>query len=88
MATFGIDSFDSQSDDLDVFTTSSTKTVDNTDGAAPGGAITYRMRGFDTHGSVNNWVHWTANEIDGDASEYTGSAGPVTRISLVKEIGI
>lgn len=50
-------------------------------------AVTYRMRGFDTNGSVNDWVHWTANEIDSDASEYTGSAGPVTRISLVKEIG-
>ena len=52
-----------------------------------GGGSTYRMRGFDQNGAVNDYVFWDATEVDGDASEYTGSAGPVVDVILHKVIG-
>jgi len=52
----------------------------------PGGGVTYRMRGFDQNVSVNRIVYWTATEVDSDASEYTGSAGPVVDIVVSKVI--
>lgn len=40
----------------------------------------YRMSGFDQNVLVNDWVFWDATKVDSDASEYTGSAGPVVNI--------
>lgn len=42
----------------------------------------YRMTGFDNNVAVNRRVYWTALEIDDDASEYGGSAGPVDDIQV------
>lgn len=44
--------------------------------------LTYRMRGFDQHVSVNDYVYWSATEVDSDASEYGGSIGPVVDVVL------
>jgi len=49
-----------------------------------GSAHRFRMRGFDTNVAVNDWVYWYANHIDPLAQEYRQSAGPVTRITVVK----
>lgn len=50
-------------------------------------AINYRMRGFDENVSVNSTVYWTSTEVDADASEYTGSAGPVINIVVNDIVG-
>ena len=56
-------------------------------GSGGGSTLTYRMRGFDQNGSVNDYVFWSSAEIDSDASEYAGSAGPVVDIVVVDILG-
>lgn len=51
-------------------------------GAASSG-VTYRMRGFDQNGGVNDYVFWDSMEVDADASDYSGSAGPVVDVVLL-----
>ena len=55
--------------------------------ASAGAALTFRMRGFDQNGSVNSIVYWSSTEVDSDASDYIGSAGPVVNIVIQKVIG-
>jgi hypothetical protein len=45
------------------------------------------MRGFDQNGGVNDYVFWDSTEVDADASDYAGSAGPVVDIILQKVLG-
>jgi len=52
-----------------------------------GPTVVYRMRGFDQNGSVNDYVYWDSTEVDADASDYSGSAGPVVDIVLQKVLG-
>jgi len=56
--------------------------VRSTPQSGGGASFNYRMRGFDTNGSVNNIVYWNSVEIDSDASDYSGSAGPVVDIVI------
>lgn len=51
------------------------------------GSGTYRMRGFDTNGSVNGIVYWNSAVADSAAEDYTGSAGPVVNIIISDIIG-
>ncbi len=51
-----------------------------------GTIVSFLMRGFDSHVSVNRIVYWVALSVDGDASEYLGSVGPVTDVCLIDEI--
>lgn len=53
-----------------------------TSGGAPA-TVTYTMRGFDQNGAVNDYVTWTSSEVDDDASDYAGSAGPVVDIVVL-----
>ena len=48
---------------------------------------TYRMRGFDQNGAVNDYVFWDSYNIDSGAADYAGSAGPVVDIIVHKVIG-
>jgi hypothetical protein len=56
-------------------------------GSGGGSTLSYRMRGFDQHVSVNGYVFWSSSEVDDDASEYVGSAGPVVDIVVVDILG-
>jgi len=49
--------------------------------------VTYRMRGFDQNGGVNDYVYWSSAEVDTDASDYAGSAGPVVDVVVHKVLG-
>jgi hypothetical protein len=51
------------------------------------GSGTYRMRGFDTNGSVNAIVYWNSATADSTAEDYTGSAGPVVNIIISDIVG-
>ena len=64
-------------------------TIGDTPASSPGGGstITYRMRGFDQNGAVNGYVFWSSSEVDSDASDYAGSAGPVVDIVVVDILG-
>ena len=53
-----------------------------TDPVEGGASFTYRMRGFDSNGAVNSTVYWNSSEADADASDYSGSAGPVVDIVI------
>ena len=53
-----------------------------------GGGVTYRMRGFDQHVSVNDYVFWSSSTVDASASNYAGSAGPVVDIVVASIIGV
>jgi hypothetical protein len=55
-------------------------------GGGVGAVVTYRMRGYDQNVSVDRIVYWNATEPDADASEYTGSVGPVVDIVVVNVI--
>lgn len=56
-------------------------------GSGGGSTLTYRMRGFDQNGAVNDYVFWSSAEVDADASDYVGSAGPVVDIVVVDILG-
>lgn len=53
-----------------------------------GAGVTYRMRGFDQNGAVNDFVFWDSAEVDSDASDYSGSAGPVVDIVVHRVLGL
>ncbi len=52
-----------------------------------GGGVTYRMRGFDQNVAVDDIVFWDSDHVDADASDYSGSAGPVVDIVVQKKTG-
>ena len=57
-------------------------------GTGAGGGVTYRMRGFDQNGSVNDYVFWSSSTVDSGAVNYAGSAGPVVDIVVHSRIGV
>jgi len=62
--------------------------ISNLDVTATGGTVLiYRMRGFDQNGAVNDFVYWGSTEVDADASDYEGSAGPVVDIVVHRVLG-
>jgi len=64
-----------------------TTTSSGTPAAQQGGSVSYRMRGYDQNGAVNGYVFWTSTTVDDDASDYSGSAGPVVDIIVHKVVG-
>jgi hypothetical protein len=54
---------------------------------AGGTGVTYRMRGFDQNGAVNDYVFWSSSTVDSSASNYAGSAGPVVDIVVHSIVG-
>jgi len=67
---------------FNLFTTTASGTA-----VAGGTSVTYRMRGFDQNGAVNGYVFWSSTTVDDDASDYSGSAGPVVDIIVHKVVG-
>jgi len=57
--------------------------LENTSGGA---VFSFRMRGFDQDGGVNDYVYWDATIVDALAAQYTGP-GPVVDIVLQKKLG-
>ncbi len=92
MAEYDINLFDVGVDFFDVGATPEVRVfgVNITPSVPAGGGAgaTYRMRGFDQNGAVNDFVFWDSAEVDSDASDYSGSAGPVVDIVVHRVLGL